>query len=159
MTKNAAREICESINYITEVRKFLTDTGEDSKLIHRRKRPKVDTLFSFFSDASERRVWLSAESKILASTFERFRLYRLRSKKFFFIIQKNSYPLLTKTIGLRSWNAIYHRTQLRSVKVHIPASKFLKNYLATPLSRLFDSIKIFFSCDFSNRWSVIWKFS
>ena len=31
----------------------------------------------FFSDASERRVSLSAESKILASTFGRFRLYRL----------------------------------------------------------------------------------
>ena len=34
----------------------LTDTGEDSKLVHRRKRPKVDTLFSSLSDASERRV-------------------------------------------------------------------------------------------------------
>ena len=35
------------------------------------------TLFSsLFSDASERRVWLSAESKILACTFEHFRLYR-----------------------------------------------------------------------------------
>ena len=35
----------------------LTDTGEDSKLVHRRKRPKVDTLFSsLFSDAFERRV-------------------------------------------------------------------------------------------------------
>ena len=35
----------------------LPDTGEDSKLVHRRKRPKVDKLFSsFFSDASERRV-------------------------------------------------------------------------------------------------------
>ena len=33
-------------------------------------------ILSFF-DASERRVRLSAESKILASTFERFRLYRL----------------------------------------------------------------------------------
>ena len=32
---------------------------------------------SFFSDAFERRVWLSAESKILASTFGRFRLYGL----------------------------------------------------------------------------------
>ena len=32
----------------------------------------------FFSDASERRVWLSAESKVLASTFGRFRLYRLK---------------------------------------------------------------------------------
>ena len=32
----------------------LTDTGEDSKLVHRRKRPKVDTLFSIlFSDAPE----------------------------------------------------------------------------------------------------------
>ena len=57
----------------------LTDTGEDSKLVHRWKRPKVDTLFSsLFYDASERRVWLSAESKILASTFGRFRLYRLK---------------------------------------------------------------------------------
>ena len=34
-------------------------------------------IFFFFSDTSERRVWLSAESKILASTFGRFRLYRL----------------------------------------------------------------------------------
>ena len=34
----------------------LPDTGEDSKLVHRRKRPKVDTLFSIFSDASERRI-------------------------------------------------------------------------------------------------------
>ena len=34
----------------------------------------------FFSDASERWVWLSAESKILASTFGRFRLYRLTYK-------------------------------------------------------------------------------
>ena len=56
----------------------LTDTGEDSRLVNRRKRPKVDTLFSsLFSEASERRVWLSAESKILASTFRLFRLYRL----------------------------------------------------------------------------------
>ena len=43
----------------------LSDTGEDSKLVHRRKRPKVDTLFSsLFFDASARRVWLSAWSKI-----------------------------------------------------------------------------------------------
>ena len=36
---------------------MLTDSGEDSRLVHRRKGPKVDTLFSsFFSDASERRV-------------------------------------------------------------------------------------------------------
>ena len=35
--------------------------------------------FLLFFDASERRVWLSAESKILASTFGRFRLYRLRT--------------------------------------------------------------------------------
>ena len=27
--------------------KVLTDTGEDSKLAHRRKRPKVETLFSY----------------------------------------------------------------------------------------------------------------
>ena len=35
---------------------ILTDTGEESKLVYRRKRPIVDTLFSsLFSDASERR--------------------------------------------------------------------------------------------------------
>ena len=35
----------------------LTDIGEDSKLVPRRKRPKVDTLFSsLFSDAFERQV-------------------------------------------------------------------------------------------------------
>ena len=62
---------------------LLTDTGDDSKLVHRRKRPKVDTLFSsLFSEASERRVLLSAESKILASTFGRIRLYRLIIRKF-----------------------------------------------------------------------------
>ena len=57
---------------------LLTDTGEDSKLVFRRKHSKVDaSIFLFFSDASERRVWLSAESKTLASTFGRFRRYRL----------------------------------------------------------------------------------
>ena len=35
---------------------------------------------SFFSDASERRVWLSAESKRVASTFGPFRLYRFKFK-------------------------------------------------------------------------------
>ena len=56
----------------------LTDTGDDSKLVHRWKRPKMDTLFSsLFSAASQRRVWLRAELKILASTFGRFRLYWL----------------------------------------------------------------------------------
>ena len=38
----------------------LTDTGEDSKLVHRQKRSKVNTAppryFVFFSDAFERRV-------------------------------------------------------------------------------------------------------
>ena len=55
-------------------------TGEDLKLVHRQKSPKVNAappryFLLFFSN--ERRVWLSAESKILASTFGRFRLYRL----------------------------------------------------------------------------------
>ena len=56
----------------------LTDTGEDSKLVHRRICPKVDAsiFFSFFFDASKRQVF---ESKILASTFGRFRMYRLIS--------------------------------------------------------------------------------
>ena len=48
----------------SEARKWaLTDTGEDSKLVYRRKRPKVDTLFSslFFrrvqaTSVSQRRV-------------------------------------------------------------------------------------------------------
>ena len=55
----------------------LTDTGEDSKLVHRRKRPKVETHFFSFFDAFERRVWLSAESKMLVLIFGHFRLYRL----------------------------------------------------------------------------------
>ena len=63
-------------NFLFRQRWSLTDAGEDSKLVHRRKRPKVDTLFSsLFADTSERRVWLSAESKILASTFGRFRMW------------------------------------------------------------------------------------
>ena len=45
----------------------LTDTGEDSKVVHRRKRRYF---LLFFPDASE--------SKLLASTFGNFRLYRLR---------------------------------------------------------------------------------
>ena len=57
---------------------ILTETGDDSKLVHRRIWPKVDAnIFSLFPDVSELRVWLSAESKILASTFGRCRLYRL----------------------------------------------------------------------------------
>ena len=64
----------------------LTDTDEDSKLVLRRKRPKVDTLFSFlFSDASERRVWLP-------STFGRFRLYRLSILKSFLLLGKERAP-------------------------------------------------------------------
>ena len=42
------------------------------------KTSKVLLLSSLFSNASKRRVRLSAESKILASTFGRFRLYRLK---------------------------------------------------------------------------------
>ena len=59
---------------------WLTDPSEDSKLVHRRICTKVDTFifFFFFSDASERRVWLSAESKILASTLVQIRLYRFK---------------------------------------------------------------------------------
>ena len=37
--------------------------------------------FLLFSDASKRRVWLSAESKILASTLVQIRLYRLNLNK------------------------------------------------------------------------------
>ena len=41
------------------MKNLLTDTGEDSKLLHKRKRPKVDTLLSsLFFDASERQVWV-----------------------------------------------------------------------------------------------------
>ena len=42
------------------------------------ERSATTVFSSFFSDSFERRVWLSAESKILAFTFERFRLYRLK---------------------------------------------------------------------------------
>ena len=47
--------------------------------------------FSFFSDASERRVWLSAESKILASTFGRLRLYRLKTFHIWFLKNAESH--------------------------------------------------------------------
>ena len=67
-----------SLRVLCFVNSILTDTGEDSKLVHRLKRPKVDaSIFCSFSDAAEQRVLLSADSKILASTFGRFRLYRL----------------------------------------------------------------------------------
>ena len=46
-----------TIRILNNHKNDLTDTGEDSKLVHRQKRPKVDPLFSsLFSDASERRV-------------------------------------------------------------------------------------------------------
>ena len=55
----------------------LTDTGED--------------YFLLFFDASERREWISAESKILASTFGRCRLYRLKpcTNCFIFLLDSN----------------------------------------------------------------------
>ena len=50
----------EFIFYESQWIKFdcpFTDTGEASKLVHKQKRPKLDTLYSsLFSDASERRV-------------------------------------------------------------------------------------------------------
>ena len=46
----------------------LTDTCEDSKLVHRQFGQKWTRVFSPFFQ----RVWLSAELKILASTFGRF---------------------------------------------------------------------------------------
>ena len=59
----------ENFVFFHENLAFLTDTGEDSKLVHRRKRPKVDTLFSslFFrrvraTSMTQRRV------EVLAST-------------------------------------------------------------------------------------------
>ena len=47
----------KTLNILFKFETLLTDTGEDSKLVHRRKRPKVDTLYSsLLSEASERRV-------------------------------------------------------------------------------------------------------
>ena len=69
---------------------FLTDTGEDSNFVRKRKCPKVDTLFfPFFpTRPSDEYFRLGAESysslgrvgkkgKNSVSTFGRFRLYRL----------------------------------------------------------------------------------
>ena len=41
----------------------LTDTGEDSKLVHRRKRPKVDTLFHLFFSTRPSDEYDSAPSR------------------------------------------------------------------------------------------------
>ena len=55
----------------------LTDTGEDSELVHRRKRPKVDTLFfSFF-----RRVRATSMTQRRVEKYSRPLLDRLRSFK------------------------------------------------------------------------------
>ena len=66
-------------NGYLKIELILTNTGEDSKLVSQAKTFKSGhaIFFSFF-DASERRVWLSAESKTLASTLGRFRLCRLK---------------------------------------------------------------------------------
>ena len=68
----------------------LADTSEDSKLVYRHKNRR-EYFLPLFSDAAERRVWLNAESKILASTFVQIRLYRLKlkwpSKKFMIIFE------------------------------------------------------------------------
>ena len=59
----------------------LTDIGEDSKLVHRRKRSKVKAAppryFLLFFPSDEYDSVVAAESKILAFNFERFSLYRL----------------------------------------------------------------------------------
>ena len=67
-------QVSFSISYAKfNMRMNLTDTAEDSKLVHRRKRPKLDALFSsLFSDVSERRVWLSIESKNTRVHFSTF---------------------------------------------------------------------------------------
>ena len=87
----------------------LTDISEDSKLVHRRKRSKVNAasprFFLLFCDAFERRLWLSAESKILASTFGRFRLYRLRAFRNFILKWYGSENLNNLTLPRsRYWN-------------------------------------------------------
>ena len=92
----------------------LSDTGEDSELVHRQKCPKVDTLFSsLFSDASERRVWLSAESKILSSTFGLFRLYRLKAvtpKNIY--LKKSSLSSLSKSFSTSSKISVFITIEL-----------------------------------------------
>ena len=42
---NRRNSTYHTIKALQKLKKTLTDTGEDSKLVHRRKRPKVDTLF------------------------------------------------------------------------------------------------------------------
>ena len=80
--------------------------------------------FSFFCDASERRVWLSAPSKILASIFGRFRLYRLTQESGNTTL--NSYAeFLCK--WKRSW-LLNQCTNLKSSFIWI----FISNHLRRP---------------------------
>ena len=61
-----------------DCRKFilLTDTGEDSKLVHRRKWTRY--FFLFFSTRPSDEYDSASGRKKLASTFGHFRLYRLK---------------------------------------------------------------------------------
>ena len=74
------------------------------------------TIWSLFSDASERPVWLSAESKMLASTFGRFRLYRLIASGLFSFkrIVERSLWLVPKNLPLRAEKTvpIFYRLNL-----------------------------------------------
>ena len=83
---------------------LLTDTGEDSKLVHRQKCPKVDTLFSspFFQDVRATRM-TQRRVEILASTFGRFRLYRLIIK---FIMKPQVRSLFLKVLEAAMHNEI-----------------------------------------------------
>ena len=84
------------------------------------------TLFSsLFFDASERRVWLSAEFKILAFTFERFRLYGLN---FYDAIWCCYYWLRTLTYNLlywwetqeKEWHRLLHEMNRDRLQIELP---------------------------------------
>ena len=65
---------------MSQRRILLTDTGEDSKLVHRRIWPKVDTLFPslFFSKRPSDEYDSAPSRKYSRPLFGRFRLYRLK---------------------------------------------------------------------------------
>ena len=109
------------------------------------------TLFSsLFSDESERPVWLSAESKILASTFGRFRLYRLIIAFYIWIIR---YCVIKIKKGLK----VGRKGCSRSKMLKLKESKFLGlvefKWQKNPAKRLFSLICPWFQVQ--NSYSVL----
>ena len=110
---------------------------------------------SFFSDASERRVWLSAESKIHASTFGRFRMYRLSIK---IIIKWPKQAMRTQNSNTDSCLAFFQEnSKFTKNEENELANRFCLKILSADSSRKITKQKICVSKSRScfMRWS--WK--